>query len=104
MFLYEFVEGNTLTRVQFRRTLRVARSLGQDQPITEEIRRDARTFIGRLAHFLDIPMVSTIVFFGVVRPDSWLTVGIAIGVAIAIALVLMIVGPRLAEGPAASKA
>ncbi len=98
LFLFEFVEGNTVTRVQFRRTLRISRSLAEDAPLTDEIRGRARTFIGRLAHFLDVPLFSVIVYCGVVRPDSWLEVGGAIGVAIATALLLMAVVPRLAEG------
>ena len=97
LFLFEFIEGNTITRVQFRRTLKISRSLPEDEPLTDEIRGRARTFIGRLAHFLDIPLFSVIVYCGVVRPDSWLEVGIAISIAIAVALLLMAVVPRLSE-------
>ena len=97
LFLFEFIEGNTITRVQFRRTLKVSRSLAEDEPLTDEIRGRARTFIGRLAHFLDVPLFSVIVYCGVVRPDSWLEVGSVIGIAIAAALVLMYAVPRLAE-------
>ncbi len=97
LFLFEFVEGNTVTRVQFRRTLEVSRSLAEDEPLTDEIRGRARTFIGRLAHFLDVPLFTVIVFCGVARPDSWLEVLSAIGIAIAAALVLMAVVPPLAE-------
>ena len=97
LFLFEFIEGNTVTRVQFRRTLKISRSLAEDDPLTDEIRGRARTFIGRLAHFLDVPLFSVIVYCGVVRPDSWLDVGSAIGIAIAAALVLMSLVPRLAE-------
>jgi hypothetical protein len=97
LFLFEFIEGNTLTRVQFRRTLRVSRSLPEDRPLTEEARREARTFIGRLAHFLDLPLFSVIIYCGVARPDSWLEVGGAIGIAIAAALALMVFVPRIAE-------
>ena len=79
LFLFEFIEGNTVTRVQFRRTLKISRSLAEDEPLTDEIRGRARTFIGRLAHFLDVPLFSVIVYCGVVRPDSWLEVGGAIG-------------------------
>ncbi len=94
LFLFEFVEGNTLTRVQFRRTLRVSRCLPEDQPLTEETRRDART-AGRLAHFLDLPLFSVIIYCGVARPDAWVDVGRAIGVAIIAALALMVVVPGL---------
>jgi uncharacterized membrane protein len=102
LFVFEFIEGNTITRVQFRRTLRVSRSLPEDEPLTEEIKADARTWVGRFVHFLDIPIVLAIVFFGVTKPDSWLTVGEAIGVAIAAAVALMYAVPRLAEGMSAS--
>ncbi len=104
LFLFEFIEGNTLTRVQFRRALRVSRSLAEDQPLTEQIRREARTFTGKLTHFLDIPIVLVIVFCGAMRPDSWLVVGSAIGIAIAAALVLMAVVPRMARRMGAAAA
>jgi hypothetical protein len=97
LFLFEFIEGNTLTRVQFRRTLRVSRSLPEDQPLTKETRGEARSFIGRLAHFLDLPLFSVIIYCGVARPDSWLEVGRAIGIALVVALALMVFIPRLAE-------
>jgi uncharacterized membrane protein len=97
LFLFEFIEGNTLTRVQFRRTLRVSRAMPEDQPLTEETRREARTFVGRLTHFLDLPLFSVIVYCGVTRPDSWLDVGRAIGIAIVVALALMYIVPWLAE-------
>jgi uncharacterized membrane protein len=97
LFLFEFIEGNTLTRVQFRRTLRVSRSLPEHQPLTEQTRREARTFIGRLAHFLDLPLFSVIIYCGVARPDNWLEVGRAIAIAIAAALALTVFVPRLAE-------
>jgi hypothetical protein len=97
LFLFEFIEGGTLTRSQFRRTLRISRSWPEDRPLTEEVRSDARTFAGRLAHFLDLPLFSVIIYCGVARPGSWLEVGGAIGIAIAAALGLMSVVPRLAE-------
>ena len=82
--------------MQFRRTLKISRSLAEDEPLTDEIRGRARTFIGRLAHFLDVPLFSVIVYCGVVRPDSWLVIGGAIGAAIAAALALMFTAPRIA--------
>ena len=100
LFLFEFIEGNTVTRVQFRRTLRLSRALAADEPLTEDKRSRARTPIGRLAHFLDIPLFSAIVYCGVVRPGSWAQVAGAIGIAIAAALALTFVVPRLAATPA----
>lgn len=102
LFLFEFIEGNTVTRVQFRRTLRVSRALPEDLRLTEEVREDARTLLGRFVHFLDLPMVAVIVYCGVMRPDSWLPIGVAMGAAVVAALVLMFTVPRLAGRPGAS--
>ena len=43
LFLFEFIEGNTVTRIQFRRTLRITRALPEDEPLTEEKRNGARS-------------------------------------------------------------
>jgi len=103
LFLFEFIEGNTVTRLQFRRTLRLSRSLAEDEPLTQDKRSHARTLIGKLAHFLDIPLFSVIVYCGVVRPDSWAQVAGAIGIAIAAALALAFVVPRLAATPTSAE-
>ena len=36
LFPFEFIEGNTVTRVQFGRTLRLSRALPEDEPLTED--------------------------------------------------------------------
>jgi hypothetical protein len=102
LFLFEFIEGNTVTRLQFRRTLELSRSLAEDEPLTQDKRSDARPLIGKLAHFLDIPLFSVIVYCGLVRPDSWAQVAAAIGIAIAAALALTFIVPRLATAPVAA--
>jgi len=95
LFVFEFIEGNTITRIQFRRTLRLSRSIGESEPLTEARRREARSLIGQVAHFLDIPLFSAIVYFGVVRPDSWSEAGAAIGLAVCVAALLTVFVPRL---------
>ncbi len=97
LFLFEFIEGNTVTAVQFRRTLRLSRALPENEPLREEKRGHVRTSIGQFAHFLDIPLFSVIVYCGVARPDSWAQVAGAIGIAIAAALALMLTVPRMAR-------
>ena len=99
LFAFEFIEGNTVTRVQFRRTLRMSQALPMDEPLTEENRNHARTRLGQLAHFLDIPLFSVIVYCGAVRPESWWKIGAAIGFATGTAVLLMLIVPRLARGP-----
>lgn len=103
LFLFEFIEGNTVTRIQFHRTLRLSREVPESGTLTKEMRGHVRNWLGRLTHFLDIPLFSVIVFCGVVRPDNWNEIGIAIGVAVAIAVVFMFAVPRLAETMGGSK-
>ncbi len=95
LFLFEFIEGNTITRVQFRRTRRLSQALPQDKPLTDGIRSHVRTWIGQLAHFLDIPLFWVMVYCGLMRPDRSWQVAAAIGIAIATALALTFLVPRL---------
>lgn len=97
LFLFEFVEGNTVTRIQFRRTLRHSQqALNADKDLTHELRKEARGLLNQIAHFLDIPLFTVIVYSGTVRPDSWVHVLSAIGMGVAAAILLMILVPRLA--------
>lgn len=92
LFLFEFVEGNTITRLVYRRTLRQARAaLDADTPATGFA---SQTLIGRLTHFLDLPLFAVIVYCGVFRPESWTVLGGAIGIAVAVALALAALAPR----------
>ncbi|MDP6707512.1 MAG: DUF2269 family protein [Alphaproteobacteria bacterium] len=101
LFLFEFVEGNTVTRIQFRRTLaRSEKALEDKRSLTSEVRREARGMLGILTHFLDVPLFSVIVYCGAVRPDTWTHVIAAILVAVAAAVLLSVVVPRLAPRPA----
>lgn len=95
LFLFEFVEGNTVTRLQFRRTLRKSLAARADGRLTEAVRREARTLLGQITHFLDLPLFGVIVYCGVVRPQTWTEVGVAIIIALAVAALLTALVPRL---------
>ena len=95
LFAFEFIEGNTITRIQFQRTLRLSKLLPQDQPLTKERREGVRSFLGQFAHFLDIPLFFAIVYCGVARPDDWKEVIAAIAGALAAATVLTLCVPRI---------
>ena len=97
LFLFEFFEGNTVTRIQFRRTLRLSRPFAAGEPLTEEGRRRARTALGQIAHFLDLPLFAVIVYCGVVRPQQWSEVALALGLALSAAALLTLIVPRLAR-------
>jgi len=98
LFLFEFVEGNTITRIQFRKTMRRSqRASEKGNVLTEEIRDDARSLINQIVHFLDIPMTTVIIYCGTVRPDSWAHVFTAITIALCVTALLVIFVPRLAR-------
>ena len=98
LFLFEFVEGNTITRLQFRKTLRSSRKASERSDVlTKEIREDARSLINQIVHFLDIPMTVVIIYCGTVRPESWTQVFTAIVLALCVTALLVIFVPRLAR-------
>lgn len=98
LFLFEFIEGNTVTRIQFRRTLRRSRdALARGVPLTDHVRDEARGMLSQIVHFLDIPLFTVIVYCGTFRPDSWAHVFIAIAIGVSVAAMLTILVPRLAR-------
>lgn len=98
LFLFEFIEGNTVTRIQFRKTLRSSRAaFNAGKVLTEEIREEARTFLNRIVHFLDVPMIMVIIFCGAVRPDSWTIILTSIALAIVVTIILVFSIPSLAR-------
>lgn len=98
LFLFEFIEGNSITRIQFRRTLRTSRAaFNAGKTLSEDIREDARTLLNRVVHFLDVPMLTVIIFCGAVRPDNWSTILTAIAIALLVTALLVTFIPRLAR-------
>ena len=99
LFLFEFIEGNTITRRQFRRTLRRARAVHQTGKLTTEDREEARTWLGQVTHFLDVPLFLAIVYYGAIRPDDWAHVLAAIAIAVVAAAILTVAVPKLVRPP-----
>lgn len=82
LFVFEFVEGNTVTRLVYRRTVRQARAALAG---TGRAAFASQSVVGRMTHFLDLPLFAVIVYCGVFRPDSWIPVAIAITGAVVVA-------------------
>lgn len=97
LFLFEFIEGNTVTRLQFRRTLAHSHEALRQGRLSAEVRAEARSPVGQIAHFLDLPLLTVIVYCGAVRPDSWWQVLVALLAALLVALALMLTVPRLRQ-------
>jgi uncharacterized membrane protein len=97
LFLFEFIEGNTITRRQFQRTLRRSRAALETGKLALLDRAEARTVLGQITHFLDLPLFLVIVYCGAMRPAAWAHVLTAIVVALAATMVLSAAVPRLAR-------
>ena len=98
LFLFEFIEGNTVTRVQFRKALRRSReALARGGALTDELRDEARSRLNQIVHFLDVPLFTVIVYCGTVRPDSWAHVLSATGIGVLVAALLTVLVQRLAK-------
>lgn len=95
LFVLEFVEGNTITRLYFMRLRRLANDALSQGGVTPELTRARHERVPTFTHFLDIPMLLLIVSLGALRPNTWtqFIVGFIVALAVAIALTLWI--PRL---------
>ena len=96
-FLFELIEGNTTTRIQFRRTLKRSRLALAAGRLTDKDRDEARTLIGQIAHFLDVPFFLVIVYYGAMRPDTWTHFLAAIAVALVASAILTVAVPKFAR-------
>jgi len=95
LFLFEFVEGNTVTRLYFMRLRRLTRHALQSGQFTPELEEARAETVPTFTHFLDLPMLFLIVTLGALKPGTWaiFLVGSVIALAIATALTLYI--PKL---------
>lgn len=80
LFAFEFIEGNTVTRLYFMRLRRLTR---------EALKA------GHFTHFLDLPMLFLIVALGAIRPETWTMFIVGLVVSVLLAVVLTFYIPRL---------
>ena len=95
LFVIEFVEGNTITRLYFKRLLRLTTNALARGAVTPELIHARKQWVPTFTHFLDIPILLLIVSLGAIRPATWtqLIIGTFCALATATALTLWI--PRL---------
>lgn len=95
LFAFEFVEGNTITRLYFMRLRRLSQEALRQGHFTAELRRVRAEPVPTFTHFLDLPILMLIVSLGALRPDSWMHFMIGALAAIAVATILTLILPRL---------
>ncbi|MCW9034339.1 MAG: DUF2269 domain-containing protein [Rhodospirillales bacterium] len=95
LFIFEFVEGNTITRIYFlrlRKLTKEAVALGQ---WTSGLRKARGEQLASFTHFLDIPILTVIISLGALRPTDWTTFFIGIAIGLTVATLLNIIVPKL---------
>ena len=95
LFAFEFMEGNTITRLYFRRLRRVTRKAVQRGNVTAELEAVRREHVPTLMHFLDLPILLVIVALGAMRPNTWAPFALGTMLALVAAAMLTLVIPRL---------
>ena len=95
LFLFELIEGNTITRRYFTRLRRLTRAALAEGRITTELSRARAEQLASFTHFLDIPILMVIVSLGALRPNDWRQFAIGTALAVAVASLLNIAVPRL---------
>src|SRR5262249_12808001 len=95
LFAFEFIEGNTITRLYFMRLRRVTRSALNAGDVTLELQQARGERVPTFTHFLDLPLLFLIVALGAIRPTTWLLFFAGSIAAVALAIILTLVIPRL---------
>lgn len=95
LFAFEFIEGNTITRLYFMRLRRLTKEAIKTGGFTPDLEKARAESIPTFTHFLDLPMLFLIVALGVIKPDSWTLFIVGAVVAVLVAIVLTTYIPRL---------
>jgi uncharacterized membrane protein len=95
LFAFEFIEGNTITRLYFMRLRRLASEALHHRAVTAELRKARDHHVPTFTHFLDIPILFVIVALGAMRPNTWKLFAVGTVLALVAATILTLVIPHL---------
>lgn len=97
LFLFEFIEGNTVTRRAFLRMRQeVRRSEEQGQP-TEALLALRASTVPTFTHGLDLPILLVIVSLGAMRPETWTHFFVGTAIALTLAAGVTVALSRMAR-------
>ena len=95
LFAFEFIEGNTITRLYFMRLRKLTNEAQEVGGFTPQLESARAETVATFTHFLDLPILFLIVALGVIKPDSWAPFLAGLVASITIATALTIYIPRL---------
>jgi len=71
LFAFEFIEGNTITRLYFMKLRRITNEALSVGEITPELEKERSKLLPSFTHYLDLPMLFLIIALGVMKPATW---------------------------------
>ena len=95
LFLFEFIEGNTITRLYFMKLRRITDKALEVGEITPELEEERGKLTPTFTHYLDLPMLFLIIALGVIKPTTWDMFIYGSAIAIAMALFFTVYIPSL---------
>ena len=95
LFAFEFIEGNTVTRMYFMRLRRLTQEALAGGGFTTQLEQARSEGVPTFTHFLDLPILFVIVGLGTLKPATWALFGAGLVLAVAVATVLTVLVPRL---------
>ncbi len=95
LFAFEFIEGNTVTRLYFMRLRRLTKEALQIGSFTPALQHARAENVPSFTHFLDLPMLFLIITLGTLKPDNWQIFIIGSIISVIVATLLTISLPRL---------
>ena len=95
LFAFEFIEGNTITRMYFMKLRRLTNAALEEGQITPELEKERGKLIPSFTHYLDLPMLFLIIALGVIKPTTWSTFIYGSILAIVLAIFFTVLIPRM---------
>jgi len=95
LFGFEFIEGNTITRMYFMKLRRITQDALADEAMMPVLEKERARLIPTFTHYLDIPMLFLIIALGAIKPDTWEVFLYGSLIAIVIATIFTIIVPRM---------
>lgn len=95
LFAFEFIEGNTITRLYFMRLRRITKDALEKGEVTPALERERAKLIPTFTHYLDLPMLFLIIALGTLKPTAWEMFMYGTAISILVATTFTVVVPRL---------
>jgi uncharacterized membrane protein len=95
LFAFEFIEGNTITRLYFMKLRRLTKAALEKGEVTPELERERAKLIPSFTHYLDLPMLFLIIALGTLKPTTWEVFLYGTAVSVLVATVFTVIVPRL---------